>query len=194
MVRRIVNAIYVTSETLKIEYPQIRATVPREVIFVTTQELEDLFPELTDSHHKEDAFHRMHKDKAVFLMGIGGKLRSGRPHDGRAPDYDDWTLNGDLLFWNETLDRSFELSSMGIRVDPSQLDLQLRLAGKDERRQLPFHRALLNGELPLTIGGGIGQSRLCMLLIGCCHIGEVQSGIWDQATLDACHEAGVMLL
>jgi len=136
----------------------------------------------------------MHKDKAVFLMGIGGKLRSGRPHDGRAPDYDDWTLNGDILFWNETLDRSFEISSMGIRVDPYRLDLQLRLSGKDNRRELPFHKALLNGELPLTIGGGIGQSRLCMLLIGCCHIGEVQSGIWDQGTIETCRNAGVMLL
>ena len=194
VVRRIVNAIYVTSETLKIEYPQIRATIPREVIFITTQELEDLFPDLTDSHDKENAFHRMHKDKAVFLMGIGGKLRSGRPHDGRAPDYDDWTLNGDILFWNETLDRSFEISSMGIRVDPYRLDLQLRLSGKDNRRELPFHKALLNGELPLTMGGGIGQSRLCMLLIGCCHIGEVQSGIWDQGTIESCRDAGVMLL
>ena len=194
VVQRIVNAIYVTSETLKIEYPQIKVNVPREVLFITTQELEDLFPGLEDSHEKENALHRLHKDKAIFLMQIGGKLRSGRPHDGRAPDYDDWTLNGDILFWNETLDRSFEISSMGIRVDPERLELQLQLAHKEERRELPFHKALLEGQLPLTIGGGIGQSRLCMLLIGCCHIGEVQSGIWDKETIDTCREAGVMLL
>ena len=192
-VQRIVNAIYVTGETLKIEYPQIGVNVPREVLFVTTQELEDRFPELSGSA-RETAFHRAHKDKAVFLMQIGGKLRSGKPHDGRAPDYDDWQLNGDILFWNDVLDRSFEVSSMGIRVSPESLDRQLREADCDSRRTLPFHRALLNGELPLTIGGGIGQSRLCMLLIGCCHIGEVQSGIWDWETAAACKNAGVMLL
>ena len=192
-VQRIVNAIYVTGETLKIEYPQIRVKVPREVLFVTTQELEDRFPALSGAE-RETAFHREHKDKAVFLMQIGGKLRSGRPHDGRAPDYDDWQLNGDILFWNDVLDRSFEVSSMGIRVSPESLDRQLREAGCDDRRALPFHRALLNGELPLTIGGGIGQSRLCMLLIGCCHIGEVQSSIWDRETAAVCKEAGVMLL
>ncbi len=192
-VQRIVNAIYVTGETLKIEYPQIRVKVPREVLFVTTQELEDRFPALSGAE-RETAFHREHKDKAVFLMQIGGKLRSGKPHDGRAPDYDDWQLNGDILFWNDVLDRSFEVSSMGIRVSPESLDRQLREAGCDDRRALPFHRALLNGELPLTIGGGIGQSRLCMLLIGCCHIGEVQSSIWDRETAAVCKEAGVMLL
>ncbi len=194
IVRRIVNAIYVTSETLKIEYPQITAKIPREVLFITTQEVEDMFPDLHDSHAKEDALHRMHKDKAIFLMQIGDKLRSGKPHDGRAPDYDDWTLNGDILFWNEVLDRSFEVSSMGIRVSPESLDRQLTLAKADARRTLPFHKALLNNELPLTVGGGIGQSRLCMLLIGNCHIGEVQSGIWDAETHRICRENGVMLL
>ena len=193
-VQRIVNAIYVTGETLKIEYPQITTHVPREVIFVTTQELEDQFPDLHTAQEKETAFHRLHKDKAVFLMQIGGKLRSGKPHDGRAPDYDDWQLNGDILFWNDVLDRSFEVSSMGIRVSPESLDRQLTEAGCDDRRELPFHKALLNGELPLTIGGGIGQSRLCMLLMGCCHIGEVQSSIWDKETVSACKAAGVMLL
>ena len=192
-VQRIVNAIYVTGETLKIEFPQIATHIPREVLFVTTQELEDRFPDLTGAE-RETAFHREHKDKAVFLMQIGGALRSGKPHDGRAPDYDDWQLNGDILFWNDVLDRSFEVSSMGIRVSPESLDRQLTLAGCDDRRSLPFHRALLNGELPLTIGGGIGQSRLCMLLLGCCHIGEVQSSIWDTDTLSACKAAGVMLL
>ena len=192
-VQRIVNAIYVTGETLKIEFPQIVTQIPREVLFVTTQELEDCFPDLSGAE-RETAFHREHKDKAVFLMQIGGALRSGKPHDGRAPDYDDWQLNGDILFWNDVLDRSFEVSSMGIRVSPESLDRQLTLSGCDDRRTLPFHRALLNGELPLTIGGGIGQSRLCMLLMGCCHIGEVQSSVWDAETVSACNAAGVMLL
>ncbi len=192
-VQRIVNAIYVTGETLKIEFPQIVTQIPREVLFVTTQELEDRFPDLSGAE-RETAFHREHKDKAVFLMQIGGALRSGKPHDGRAPDYDDWQLNGDILFWNDVLDRSFEVSSMGIRVSPESLDRQLTLSGCDDRRSLPFHRALLNGELPLTIGGGIGQSRLCMLLMGCCHIGEVQSSVWDAETVSACNAAGVMLL
>lgn len=193
-VQRIVNAIYVTGETLKIEFPQIKTRIPREVVFVTTQEVEDMFPDLQTAQERETAFHRLHKDKAVFLMQIGGKLRSGKPHDGRAPDYDDWALNGDILFWNDVLDRSFEVSSMGIRVSPESLDRQLTEAGSDDRRELPFHKALLNGELPLTIGGGIGQSRLCMLLLGCAHIGEVQSSIWDKETVQACADAGVMLL
>lgn len=193
-VQRIVNAIYVTGETLKIEFPQIQTHIPREVVFVTTQELEDAYPALHTAQEKETAFHRKHKDKAVFLMQIGGKLRSGKPHDGRAPDYDDWSLNGDILFWDETLDRAIEISSMGIRVSPEALDRQLSEAGCDDRRRLPFHSALLNGELPLTIGGGIGQSRLCMLLMGCAHIGEVQSSIWDEETASVCRAAGVKLL
>jgi len=127
-------------------------------------------------------------------MQIGGKLRSGKPHDGRAPDYDDWKLNGDLFFWNETLGRGVEISSMGIRVDPDAMDRQLTLAGCDDRRTLPFHKMLLNGELPLTIGGGIGQSRLCMLMLGCAHIGEVQSSIWDSETVRICEENGIPLL
>lgn len=192
-VQRIVNAIYVTGETLKIEYPQIQTHIPREVEFVTTQELEDLYPNLT-AQQRETEFHRCHRDKAVFLMQIGGPLRSGKPHDGRAPDYDDWSLNGDILFWNEVLGRSFEVSSMGIRVSPEVLDAQLRASGCEARRELPFHKSLLNGELPPSIGGGIGQSRLCMLLIGCAHIGEVQSSIWDEETLKSCRQAGIILL
>ena len=127
-------------------------------------------------------------------MQIGGKLRSGKPHDGRAPDYDDWELNGDILFWNERLGRAFEISSMGVRVDAASLDRQLRLAGCDDRRELPFHKMLLNDELPLTIGGGIGQSRLCMLMIGCAHIGEVQCSLWDDETVEKCRQAGIPLL
>ena len=193
-VQRIANAIYVTNETLKIEFPALHAELPREVEFVTTQVLECLFPELTTPQEKETAFCRQHKDKAVFLMQIGGKLRSGKPHDGRAPDYDDWTLNGDLLYWNEVLGRSFEISSMGIRVDAAALKNQLREAGCEGRAELPFHKALLENRLPLSIGGGIGQSRLCMLMMGCAHIGEVQSSIWDKETRQTCENAGIMLL
>lgn len=193
-VQRIVNAIYVTGETLKIEYPQLQTQIPRQVLSLTTQELEDRYPELAPGSARENALLRENRDKAVFLMQIGAPLRSGKPHDSRAPDYDDWSLNGDILFWNETLQRAFEISSMGIRVSPESLDRQLRLAGCDERRTLPFHRALLAGELPLTIGGGIGQSRLCMLLMGCCHIGEVQSSIWDAETVRICRERNVTLL
>ena len=127
-------------------------------------------------------------------MQIGGALRSGKPHDGRAPDYDDWALNGDILFWNDVLGRAFEISSMGIRVDAESLDHQLRISGCDNRRELPFHKMLLNDELPLTIGGGIGQSRLCMLMMGCAHIGEVQSSVWDAHTVEICEKAGVKLL
>ncbi len=194
VVRAIANAIYVTNETLKIEFPQLTVDLPRNVRFVTTQELEDLYPDLPGGSDRETAYLSEHRDSVVFLMGIGGALRSGKPHDGRAPDYDDWALNGDILYWNNVLGRAFEISSMGIRVDEESLDRQLTAAGCDERRGLPFHKALLAGELPLTIGGGIGQSRLCMLMMGCAHIGEVQSSIWDEATKKACADAGVMLL
>lgn len=193
-VQAIVNAIYVTNETLKIEFPQLSADLPRRLLPITTQELEDMFPELQTAQERETAFVSQNKDKAVFLMQIGAPLRSGKPHDGRAPDYDDWKLNGDILYWNKTLSQSFEVSSMGIRVDAQSLDAQLTAAHCDDRRKLPFHQALLHDELPLTIGGGIGQSRLCMLMLGCAHIGEVQSSIWDQNTHQICEQAGVMLL
>lgn len=192
-VRSIVAAIADTQRTLRAIYPQLN-TVPdldEEVTFITTQELEDLYPDLTPKE-RENAFTREHH--TTFLMQIGGALRSGKPHDGRAPDYDDWTLNGDLLVHNEVLGIAFELSSMGIRVDPAALDRQLTVAHCDHRRSYPFHRMLLAGELPLTIGGGIGQSRLCMFLMGCAHIGEVQSSSWDDATCEACEEAGIILL
>ena len=193
-VQHIVNCVYVTNEMLKIQFPQLHSNLPRELLVITTQELEDRYPELENGSQRETALLRENPDKAVFLTQIGGKLHSGKPHDGRAPDYDDWDLNGDILYWNETLQRSFEISSMGIRVDEESMARQLTLAGCESRRELPFHRALLNGELPLTIGGGIGQSRLCMLMMGCAHIGEVQSSIWDDKTLDACRSAGIMLL
>ena len=134
------------------------------------------------------------KYKTVFIEQIGGRLRSGNRHDGRAPDYDDWDLNGDLLFWHEVLGVAMEISSMGIRVDAAALDRQLTEAGCDDRRKLPFHQMLLNNELPLTIGGGIGQSRLCMLLLGKAHVGEVQASMWDEETKRACREGHVVLL
>ena len=192
-VRTIVSAMAETQHTLRSVFPQLTALPPlgTEVSFVTTQELEELWPDRSPKE-REDAWVKEHP--VTFLMGIGGALKSGRPHDGRAPDYDDWTLNGDILVWNSVLGRALELSSMGIRVDPAALDRQLTAAGCDERRDLPFHKALLAGELPLTIGGGIGQSRLCVQLLGKAHIGEVQASVWDAATREACEKAGIPLL
>ena len=190
-VRAIVGAVCETAEALNVAFPSLRGKLEREVYFITTQELEDMYPDLTPSE-RETAICREHH--TVFLMQIGKTLKSGIKHDGRAPDYDDWELNGDILMWNPVLERSFEISSMGIRVDEESLDRQLTLAGCNERRELPFHKMLLNGELPLTMGGGIGQSRLCMLMLGTCHIGEVQASLWDKATIEACEKAGITLL
>ncbi len=190
-VRDIVGAVSETADALNIAFPSIHNRLPRDVFFITTQELEDLYPSFTPKQ-REDAICREHG--VVFLMQIGKTLKSGIRHDGRAPDYDDWELNGDILYWNELLGRAFEISSMGIRVDPASLDRQLTLAGCDDRRALPFHKMLLAGELPLTMGGGIGQSRLCMLLIGTAHIGEVQVSMWDAETRRACEERGILLL
>ena len=190
-VRKIVGVICNTLEELQYYFPQLPGGLSRDITFVTTQELEDRWPHLTPKE-REDAL--LAECKTAFVMQIGGRLRSGGRHDGRAPDYDDWTLNGDLLFWDDVLDRAIELSSMGIRVDPAAMDRQLTEAGCDARRSLTFHKMLLEGKLPLTIGGGIGQSRLCMLLLHKAHIGEVQVSVWDDATLAACREAGIELL
>ena len=190
-VRAIVGAVCETAEALNVAFPSLRGKLDREVFFITTQELEDLYPDLTPNERETEICRQHH---TVFLMQIGKTLKSGKKHDGRAPDYDDWELNGDILMWNPVLERSFEISSMGIRVDEESLDRQLTLAGCDHRRNLPFHKMLLNGELPLTMGGGIGQSRLCMLMLGTCHIGEVQASLWDQETMDACEKAGITLL
>ena len=190
-VRDIVGAVCETNDALGIAFPSLHTKLDREVFFITTQELEDMYPGKTPKE-RENAILREHP--TVFLMQIGGKLRSGKPHDGRAPDYDDWALNGDILMWNPVLECAFEISSMGIRVDEESMARQLKLAGCEERRELPFHKMLLNGELPLTMGGGIGQSRLCMLMIGTCHIGEVQSSLVDEATQTACRDAGILLL
>ena len=189
----IVTAICDTQDTIQAIYPQLQCLgkLERRVSFVTAQQLEDDYPGLSA---KERELQYLKKHKTAFIIGIGGALKSGRPHDGRAPDYDDWSLNGDIMFYNELLGCAFEISSMGVRVDPEAMDRQLRLSGHDERRALPYHRALLNGELPLTIGGGIGQSRLSMLLLGKAHIGEVQASIWDEMTLNQCEQAGIILL
>ena len=190
-VQSIVDVICDASETLKKKFPQITVSLERKVSFITSQELEDLYPDNTPEE-REYLYAKAHK--TIFVMQIGKALASGKPHGNRAPDYDDWDLNGDIIFYNDVLDIAFEISSMGIRVDPAAMDRQLKAAGCDHRRQLPFHKMLLNDELPLTIGGGIGQSRLCMLLIGCAHIGEVQTSLWDEDTLRICKENHIRLL
>ena len=189
----IVAAVCDTQRTMRAIYPQLQVLpeLERQVTFVTAQELEDRYPDLTPKE-REHAFVREHH--TTFIIGIGGALRSGKPHDGRSPDYDDWTMNGDILFWNELLDCAFELSSMGIRVDPESLDRQLTIAGCDDRRERTYHKMLLAGQLPPTIGGGIGQSRLSMLLLGKAHIAEVQASVWDDETTAVCEQAGILLL
>ena len=189
----IVKAICDTQDTMQSIYPVLQRLpkLERNVTFITSQELEDMYPGMTPKE-RENAFTKEHR--TVFIIGIGEKLRSGKPHDGRAPDYDDWQLNGDILFWDDVLDCAMEVSSMGIRVDPESLDRQLTESGCDSRRELPYHKALLNGELPLTIGGGIGQSRVSMLLLGKAHIGEVQASIWDDETERICEENHIPLL
>ena len=189
----IVRAMVETQKTLHSVFPRL-SELPQlspAISFVTSQELEDTYPNLTPKE-REDAWVKEHP--TTFLIGIGGALKSGKPHDGRAPDYDDWTLNGDILMWDDLLGRAVELSSMGIRVDSAALDRQLTAAGCDDRRQLAFHKLLLEDKLPLTIGGGIGQSRLSMFLLGKAHIGEVQVSTWDDETIDTCHDAGIILL
>lgn len=192
IVRAIVRAICETNDRLHVRFPQLRVELDHEVSFITSQELEDLYPRLQTGSEREKAYVKEHH--TACIMQIGKKLRSGKPHDGRAPDYDDWNLNCDIFFWDEILQRALEISSMGIRVDAEALDRQLKESGCEDRRALPFHQMLLSNQLPLTIGGGIGQSRLAMLMMGCAHIGEVQSSVWDQETADACSRAGIPLL
>ncbi len=189
--QKIVNVICDTSELLKIDFPELKVSLNRNMLAITSSELERMYPDKTPKE-REDIITREHG--TVLIMQIGGKLASGKPHDGRAPDYDDWELNGDILFYNEVLGHAFEISSMGIRVDAQSLAKQLKVSGCEERASLPFHSRLLRGELPLTIGGGIGQSRLCMLMMGTAHIGEVQASIWDDETLRRCAEAGITIL
>ena len=191
IVQKIVSVICDTNDLLHIDFPELSGELCRKVSVITSEELLQLYPDKT-AKEREYLYTKEHK--TVFIIGIGGKLSNGERHDGRAPDYDDWELNGDILLYNETLDCAFEISSMGIRVDENSLAKQLEISGCSDRAELPFHKMLLNGELPLTIGGGIGQSRLCMLMMGCAHIGEVQSSIWDKETLEKCREAGIRLL
>ena len=192
-VNDIVGAICDVNHTLK-QISTALENLPelkREVAFITAQELEDKYPDLTPAQ-REEVFVR--ENGTAFIIGIGGKMKSGQRHDGRAPDYDDWNLNGDLFFWNSVLNVPFEVSSMGIRVSPESLMRQLEEAGCPERKDLMFHKLLLEGKLPYSIGGGIGQSRLCMLIMGKAHIGEVQAAVWDDETIAACKAAGVHLL
>ncbi len=191
IVKTIVDTICDVKDRLYVHFPQLTSNLSKEVVFVSSQELEDMYPDLTPQE-RENEFVKEHK--TVCIMQIGGKLRSGKTHGGRAPDYDDWSLNGDILFWNDVLGQALEISSMGIRVDEKSLKEQLEISGCQERAKLPFHKMLLDGKLPLTIGGGIGQSRLCMLMMGCAHIGEVQSSIWDNETVRVCEEKGIQLL
>ena len=186
-----VEAICATLDDLKAMYPEITLELSRDVKFVTSQELYNMYPDKTPKE-RENLF--LAENHTAFIMQIGGKLSSGERHDGRAPDYDDWTLNGDIMFWNELLGCAFEISSMGIRVDADAMKKQLKEAGCEDRSVLPFHKALLSGELPLTMGGGIGQSRLSMLLLQKAHIGEVQVSIWDDNTKNICAENGIVLL
>lgn len=190
-VRRIVAALVESECDLIERFPQMKPFLHETVTTVSAQELEDRWPDLTPKE-REDAICKEYK--TVFITGIGGKLKNGAPHDGRAPDYDDWELNGDLLVWYPLLNRAVEVSSMGIRVDEASLARQLALAGCEERRGLPFHRALLNGELPLTMGGGIGQSRICMLLLHKAHIGEVQASVWPEGMIARCAQDDIILL
>ncbi|AUS97495.1 aspartate--ammonia ligase [Clostridium thermosuccinogenes] len=191
IVRQIYSVFKRTEDYISGKYPAIKKVLPDEISFITTQELEDKYPELSPKE-REDMIAK--EKKAVFIMQIGGELKSGIKHDGRAPDYDDWTLNGDIIFWYPVLNRAFEVSSMGIRVDEEALKKQLKLAGCEDRLNLQFHKDLLNGELPYTVGGGIGQSRICMFFLRKAHIGEVQSSIWPDKMVEDCEKANIQLL
>ena len=199
-VRRIYEAIKVTENKLYVEFPQIEPMLPEDIFFVHSEELLQMYPGLSPKE-RENAVTKEHK--AVFIIGIGGLLSDGLPHDGRAADYDDWStvnddgycgLNGDLLLWNPVLESAFEVSSMGIRVDAQALELQLQLRGEQSKADLLYHKMLLEGKMPYTIGGGIGQSRLCMYLLRKAHIGEIQSGVWPEDMYIRCHNAGIDLV
>ncbi len=193
--KAVVEKIYLTLRKAEgyvcAHYPHIRPELPEKIAFVTTQELEDRYPTLTP---KQREYMAVKEYGAVFLMGIGGALKSGQIHDGRAPDYDDWNLNGDILLYDPLLDISLEVSSMGIRVDEESLRRQLKIRNCEERANLPFQKSLLQGELPLTIGGGIGQSRMCVYLLRKAHVGEVQSSTWPEDVVTACKKANILLL
>lgn len=187
----IYNAVKNLGDYVNRIYRGLQTELPNEIFFVTTQELEDMYPELTPKE-REDKIAE--EKKAVFIMKIGGELKSGIRHDGRAPDYDDWELNGDIVLWNDVLGIAFEISSMGIRVDEDSMLKQLKLAGAEDRMGLPFHQAIINKELPYSIGGGIGQSRLCMFFLRKAHVGEVQVSVWPEDMIAECKENNIFLL
>lgn len=189
-----VNSIYsalLSTEAALSERFGTASVLPKKIEFMTTAQLEAEYPDLSPKERENAITKRL---GAVFLMQIGAPLKDGVPHDGRAPDYDDWLLNGDILLWDEPLSRAFEISSMGIRVDEAAMRRQLAAAGCEDRAALPFHRALLSGELPQTMGGGIGQSRICMFLLGKHHIGEVQASVWPESMVEECEKQGIRLL
>ena len=190
-VTTIYNAVKNLGDYVNRLYRDIQTELPNEIYFITSQELEDLYPDKTPKE-REQLITRAHG--AVFIEKIGGTLRSGEKHDGRSPDYDDWELNGDILLWNEVLEIAFEITSMGIRVDSDAMERQLKLAGAEDRKSLSFQSAVLNGELPLSIGGGIGQSRLCMFFLRKAHIGEVQVSVWPNEMDEECRKANIFLL
>ena len=187
----IYNAVKNLGDYVNRLYRDIQTEIPNEIFFITTQELEDMYPDLTPKE-REDAITKEHG--AVFIMKIGGRLASGQKHDGRSPDYDDWELNGDIILWNEVLDRAFEISSMGIRVDAEAMARQLKAEGCEERASLEFQKAVLEDRLPYTIGGGIGQSRLCMYFLRKAHIGEVQASVWPKQMIEECEAHNIHLL
>ena len=199
-VRRIYEAIKVTENKLYVDFPQIEPMLPEEIFFIHSEQLLQMYPSMSPKE-RENAVVKEYK--AVFIIGIGHVLSDGKPHDGRSSDYDDWSslnedgyygLNGDLLLWNPVLESAFEVSSMGIRVSPEALSRQLKIRGEEGKSGLLYHRMLLEGRLPYTIGGGIGQSRLCMYLLRKAHIGEIQSSVWPEDMMDICHEAGIDLV
>lgn len=191
VVRTIYTVFKKVEDEVNLEYPEIEKILPEEITFITTQELLDKYPTLS-SKERENAFAR--EVKAYFLIGVGGVLSNGEPHDGRAPDYDDWALNGDILFYNPVTDEAFELSSMGIRVDSESMKRQLKIRNAEDRLEYDYHKKIVNNELPLTIGGGIGQSRICMFFLRKRHIGEVQSGVWSDEIIVQCENDGIKLL
>lgn len=188
---RLYNALKNLGDFVNRHYPEIKTVMPNEIFFITSQQLEDMYPGKTPKE-REDAIAE--EKKAVFIKKIGGKLRSGKKHDGRAPDYDDWELNGDIILWNDILKTAYEISSMGIRVDEEAMARQLKEEGAAERAELPFHRSILKGQLPYTIGGGIGQSRLCMFFLRKAHIGEVQVSVWPEEMMERCSKNNIFLL
>ena len=191
----VVDRIYIALKNLgdfvNRHYPELRTDLPNEIKYITSQELEDMYPDLKPEERENEIAK---KERAVFISKIGGNLKSGKPHDGRAPDYDDWELNGDIILWNDILESAYEISSMGIRVDEESMKKQLEISGKKDRENLDFHKKILNRELPYTVGGGIGQSRLCMYFLRKAHIGEVQVSVWPNEMIKKCEESDIFLL